>query len=154
MAWVAVGTMAGTTLLSLNQENQKAKQMKRHNEGQAEITRYSPWTGKSGEIQSYTYDPVSAGMGGALQGMGMAQTFGKMGGAAKPTGAPGVTPAGDLGAGTMNAELGQMGQDATNKYAHLMPGQGAPGQTPSLYSSMKQNNPFASNSFSLKPKYL
>ena len=153
MSWVAVGTMVGTGLLSLNQENQKAKQMKKYNEGQAEITRYSPWTGRAGEIKPYTYDPLSATAGGALQGLGMSQSFGKLGGGSQPTASIGAASEGVLGGTQMASELGQMGQSTMNKYSHLIP-QGQQGATPSLYSSMKQSNPFAQNSFQLRPKYL
>lgn len=148
--------MAGSALLSMHQENQKAKQMKKYNEAQAEMTRYSPWTGRAGQIQQYTYDPLSAAAGGALQGLGMYQDFSKLN-MNKPQ-AGGLTTSGvdqsinTLGSADMANSFGQMGQGVQNQYGHLL--NKTQSSTPSLYSSLRNNNPFGANSFSMKPRYL
>lgn len=54
--------------------DRKRKQQERFNQGQAETTRYSPWTGMTGQLdQSYVPGSLEAMAGGAIQGAGMAQ---------------------------------------------------------------------------------
>lgn len=81
--------MGGSGLLQARQADQRRKQQQRFNQGQAEVTRYSPWTGMQGQMDnSFVPDALTAGASGAIQGLGMAQGLqGMMGGqaAAQPT---------------------------------------------------------------------
>jgi len=72
---------------SMKSAERKADQQKANNLAQAEMTRYSPWTGMTGKLDtSYTPGAFEAGLSGGLQGLGMAQGFGMggMGGGGSP----------------------------------------------------------------------
>lgn len=61
----------------MNRQNRQANDQRRYNLAQAEITRYSPWTGQTGQLDTRdTSSPLEAGVGGAIQGLGINQTLG------------------------------------------------------------------------------
>jgi len=62
MSWVMVA-VGGGALAGGIQANEQKKDVRRQNRAQAEITRYSPWTGMQGKMQA---EPSV--MGGTLQG--------------------------------------------------------------------------------------
>lgn len=63
-----------TSLLGMRNANRRREQQEQYNKGQAEVTRYSPWTGVSGKMDtSYTPDALEAGISGGMQGLGMMQ---------------------------------------------------------------------------------
>lgn len=68
---------AATAALGAQRAQRQADQKERFNKAQAEITKYSPWTGMRGQLDS-SYSPSSfeGGLAGGLQGLGMAQGFG------------------------------------------------------------------------------
>lgn len=95
--------MGASAMLSARQAEQKKKQQQDNNRLQAELTRYSPWTGMQGQIDSsYIPDALTAGAGGALQGAAIGQGFG-MGGMTQP--------------GQMPMQVSQGGQVAQQGYA-------------------------------------
>lgn len=58
-------------------QNRQADDQRRYNLAQAEVTRYSPWTGRSGQLDVRdTGSPLEAGVGGAIQGIGLTQSLG------------------------------------------------------------------------------
>lgn len=76
---------AGISAIS---EMGRQKDLERHNKGQAEMTKYSPWTGVSGQIQQdqgpgVLGAAVGGGMSGAMMGMNAQSMFNQ---------APGMTP--------------------------------------------------------------
>lgn len=74
---VSLAVMAGMAGINAMNANQQQADTKRFNQGQAEMTKYSPWTGRAGEIQRHQGpSPLMAGVGGAAQGAGLAQQFG------------------------------------------------------------------------------
>ena len=150
MSWIAVGVMAATTAMSVHRENEQAKQAKKFNQGQAEITKYSPWTGMRGEVKPYSYDPVGAGMQGAVSGLQLGNnvsgTFNK--------GATGASPAAPsaggspLGGSDYAAKLGQQSNTFASQYPSQpnMTAQGSPTSPTffdgvSRYDAMKNQNP-------------
>ena len=78
--------MIGSALLQARQAEQRRNQQEKYNKGQAEVTRYSPWTGMQGQMDnSFIPDALSAAAGGAIQGASVAQGLqGAFGGAAAP----------------------------------------------------------------------
>ena len=62
--WIPLA-MAGASLL---QEKNNADATERFNKGQAEITRYSPWTGMKGQMKQNSPNYLGAGLKGGLQG--------------------------------------------------------------------------------------
>lgn len=82
------------------------------NKANAEITRYSPWTGMQGQIQAKGPSMMEGAFAGGLQGLGMAQGMG-FGGGAPSAGAPagGMMAGGGspLGGQDMSAQLGMQG---------------------------------------------
>lgn len=75
--------MGGTAALQARQAQARRKQQERFNKGQAEVTRYSPWTDMRSQMDNaFVPDALSAAAGGAIQGAGVAQGLqGLMGGA-------------------------------------------------------------------------
>lgn len=87
--WQMLIPMAAGALMSAKSAERKADQQRKYNLGQAEITRYSPWTGMTGKLDnSYVPSQFEAALGGAVQGAQMGQSlqgaFG--GGGSAPTG--------------------------------------------------------------------
>ena len=77
MWWIPLAMDAA----SMINEKQKENQLDRYNQGQAEVTRYSPWTGIKGQIQPNQGPGMfGAGIGGAVGGLGLMQAFGGGGG--------------------------------------------------------------------------
>jgi hypothetical protein len=99
--WQLIPIGVGAVMGARNAQKQ-ADETKRQNLAQAEITRYSPWTGMHGQIQANTADPLNGAFQGAMgglalgQGMSQAGMFGGGAGAASPAmaGQPG-NPADD-----------------------------------------------------------
>ena len=68
-AAMAVGSMIG--------EKERSDNLEAHNKGQAETTRYSPWTGMKGQIKQDTGPGLfGAGVSGAASGLAISQQFG------------------------------------------------------------------------------
>ena len=68
---------AATTALGLMKQNRQANDQRKYNLAQAEVTRYSPWTGQTGQLDTRdTGSPLEAGVGGAIQGIGLTQSLG------------------------------------------------------------------------------
>jgi hypothetical protein len=80
--WGQLALMAGGAALGLMREKQKANAMRKFNEGQAETTKWSPWTGMKGDIKPVFEDSMGAGLAGGLTGAQLGQG---LGGDAKPT---------------------------------------------------------------------
>jgi hypothetical protein len=81
--------MGAGALLQSRANERRRDQQERFNKGQAETTRYSPWTGMQGQLdQSYVPGTLESLAGGAIQGASMAQglqgMMGGMGGAPTP----------------------------------------------------------------------
>jgi hypothetical protein len=106
--WQAIPMIIGAAMSARAAENKKSQQ-ERYNKAQAETTRYSPWTKMMGQLDnSYTPGAMEAGFGGAVQGLGMAQSMGSAFGGSSSA-APQASPQGAsyLGGNQMAAQLGQ-----------------------------------------------
>lgn len=138
------GVSAGVGAL---QGQQKEKQQKQFNDSQAEITRYSPWTGMRGQVTPTTDNALGGAMQGGLGGALFGQRIASMQGAAKPevtTGGNGYTSAYDLPQGTdngMNAHLssGQFGGGAMDSGAASQQ-MGHEPSSMNLYSGMRNRS--------------
>lgn len=75
--WPMLAAAGGMAALGMIREREKAKAQRKYNEGQAEISRYSPWTGMQGQITPVFDDSLGAGLQGGLSGAMMAQNFSK-----------------------------------------------------------------------------
>lgn len=65
-----------TTAMGLSRQNRQANDQRKYNLAQAEVTRYSPWTGQTGQLDTRdTGSPLEAGVGGAIQGLGLNQSL-------------------------------------------------------------------------------
>ena len=74
--WPAL-LMGASAIMGMNRANRQADQQRRNNLAQAEITRYSPWTGMRGQIDnSYTPSGLEGAISGGIQGASMAQGLG------------------------------------------------------------------------------
>lgn len=74
-----------SALMSYQNAQNKNDQMRKQNMAQTEQTRYSPWSGMAaGQINNQYADPLTAAIGGGLQGAAAGQTLGGLGGAATP----------------------------------------------------------------------
>lgn len=72
--WWTIAAMGANALMQANKAKRDQETMKQHNLAQAEMTRYSPWTGQSGKITPYTGPSAFEGaVGGAFQGAAMGQ---------------------------------------------------------------------------------
>lgn len=70
MWWIP---LASAALQAIN-NNQKRKDTEAYNLGQAEVTRYSPWTGVHGQSKQQEAPSTAASLaGGYIQGMGIQQ---------------------------------------------------------------------------------
>jgi hypothetical protein len=70
--------MAANALLSARSAERQQAQQKANNMAQAEMTRYSPWTHQTGQLDmSYIPSSGAAAFGGAVQGLGMGQAIDK-----------------------------------------------------------------------------
>lgn len=93
MAWIVVGTIAASTLINAEKAKRMKEQQQENNRKQAEISRYSPWTNMHGQLDnSYVPTMMEAGLEGAVQGVGMAQSLNK---AFKPAAPQGNQMTGD-----------------------------------------------------------
>jgi hypothetical protein len=77
MSWMAAVPIVTAGLGYLDGER-KREETKRQNMAQAEISRYSPWTGQMGQITPNHYNGMSSAIQGGLSGFGAVQ--GMMGG--------------------------------------------------------------------------
>lgn len=112
-----------STAVGAVQGKQKRDAQRKYNLGQAEMTRYSPWTGKSGTISPETASPLSGAMQGAMGGINLAQNlmgkgsswFGGGGGGGQPS--PGLTSQ-DIQAATQQATptSGTFGSNVQDMY--------------------------------------
>lgn len=73
--------LAGAAIGAIQGSNQRKAQQD-YNKSQAEIHRYSPWTGMQGKTQAVTASGFGGALQGGLTGAGMAQSFGGFGGGA------------------------------------------------------------------------
>jgi hypothetical protein len=81
--WMAPLAMGA---LGAYQGHQEQQEHKRHNKAQAEMTKYSPWTGMSGQVNPYTGKGALGGaIGGAASGAALSQAY-------MNSGNPAVTP--------------------------------------------------------------
>jgi hypothetical protein len=141
MSWVTVGVAGGGAALGLLQGKRKREQDLAYNAGQAEMTKYAPWTGNSGVIKDVA-DPLNSaiqgGTSGALFGMSMG------GPSAAAPAAGGSSP---LGGDAMAKELGAFstGEGMQAAQNALKP--------PSMFNQMPtgQQSMLAGNSY--QPKY-
>lgn len=70
--FIIPAAMAGVGYL---EGKRKQDQQERWNRAQAEVTRYSPWTGIKGDLSPVTASPLGGAMQGGLTGAMMYQTF-------------------------------------------------------------------------------
>lgn len=93
MSWVTVGVAGAGMALGALENNEEQKQHSRMQRAQAEMTRYSPWTGMQGQIltppKSIFGSMLQGGATGAMIGQGLAKGGGASagmgsGGGAKP----------------------------------------------------------------------
>lgn len=147
MSWIAVGVMAGTAALGYTQQRQQQKAINEHNKGQAEMTRYSPWTGVRGETQANTADPLVGALQGGLSGYALGSNISnKLGSKVTPDSVDtssvsrGSQPMGDVSFNDrpMNDSVGS----SYNKGAD-------PLAQPSFYNSMKKQNPYRRDPYSV-----
>lgn len=82
---ISLMLMGGGGILGYDQAAKQKQQQMIDNAAQAELTRYSPWTGMKGQINTKYADPFAAALGGGMQGLGVAQGLGTLG---KKTPAP------------------------------------------------------------------
>jgi len=70
--------MIASALMSANKAQKQAENHKQNNLLQAELTKYSPWTGMRGQIDT-TYQPnmLEAAFQGGVQGAAMGQSLGQ-----------------------------------------------------------------------------
>lgn len=148
--WIPLMAAAAGAYASNRRASAEAKQNKRFNEGQAEVTRYSPWTGMQGEIKPYTYDAIGSTLQGGLSGFAMGSNITNNmnragdgatagGDAAGVGGTAGSSP---LGGNEMSNKLGEQ----SNSFAASMPqyssdssvAAGPFQKTPSLWDQMKK----------------
>jgi hypothetical protein len=71
--WMLPAAMAGINAIKGSQQRAAARD---YNRGQAEVTRYSPWTGMTGQTKQVTGGLLTDAAGGAMQGAMMGQAFG------------------------------------------------------------------------------
>jgi hypothetical protein len=76
--WPALAMMGASAALSMYREKKKADAMNKWNQGQAEVTKWSPWTGMKGDVRPNFEDPMGAGLQGGISGLGL---YGSMKGA-------------------------------------------------------------------------
>jgi hypothetical protein len=76
--WMLPAAMAGINAIKGSQQRDAARDYNKH---QAEVTRYSPWTGMTGQTKQVTGGLLTDAAGGAMQGAMMGQAFGVGGGA-------------------------------------------------------------------------
>ena len=77
MWWIPIAMAAG----SMINEKEREDNLEAYNEGQAEMTKYSPWTGVRGQIKQDTGPGIfGAGISGAVSGLGVSQQLQGMGG--------------------------------------------------------------------------
>ena len=129
MMWAIPVAMAA---MSAIQAKNKADQQERYNRGQAEMTKYSPWTGVAGKLD-YSYNPsmLEGGVSGGIQGMGVAQGMQGL----FSSGSTATTGAGSpysLGADQFSNSLASQGRNFE--------------QQMSPYMNMKQSNPYSQGS--------
>lgn len=72
----------GMAALGALQSEQKRKDTAEWNKKQAELHKYSPWTGMKGEIRENNQDAMGGALQGGVAGLGMAQGMGGWGGLA------------------------------------------------------------------------
>lgn len=74
MWWALPIAMSAANIFA---EKERQDNLQRYNEGQAEVTRYSPWTGMRGQIQRDTGPGIfGAGVSGGVSGLALSQQFG------------------------------------------------------------------------------
>ena len=71
--WMLPAAMAGINAIKGSQQRDAARDYNKH---QAEVTRYSPWTGMTGQTKQVTGGLLTDAAGGAMQGAMMGQAFG------------------------------------------------------------------------------
>lgn len=115
--------MAGLGAL---QGHAKQQQQEKWNRGQADVTRYSPWTGIKGDLKPVTDSALGGAMQGGLTGAMMSQSMGAD--KATPTDVNNVasSAAGKsyLGGDQMAQQLGAQGQTAVAGMTPAGPGLG------------------------------
>lgn len=79
MSWMLVAAGAGATAGAVS-GYEKKKDQKRQQKAQAEMTRYSPWTGMQGQIVPAAPSMFTSMLGGASGVMGLAKGLGAGGG--------------------------------------------------------------------------
>lgn len=106
--WAALAT--GALVGSMNAEK-KAEQQRKHNLMQAELTRYSPWTGMRGQISPVDADPMEGALTGGFSGLAMSQALGQKGMFAEKASTPiadsvgQAAPTAGYGASTMEGKI-------------------------------------------------
>jgi len=144
MLWALPLGMAA--LGAVQQENQR-KRDQAYNAGQAEVTRYSPWTNIHGEIHPSSASALNGAIQGGVSGALLAQQFG--GGSAKPSVTPEVADSsagGPLGSGKMSNEMQAMSNNVS--------GVGAPLKASEMTGSGSLQQPMlGSSTFGAQPSY-
>lgn len=107
--WIPLAMMAGSAIMGANKANREMEMQKAQNLAAAEQTRYSPWTGQSGQLNfSRSTSGLEGAVGGGLQGLAMGQSLqGAFDGPMKdaPVEAPAAQPS-YLGGNAMAQQLG------------------------------------------------
>lgn len=133
MPWLLLGTAALGAV-------QAAEQRKRDNEwnrAQAEVSRYSPWTGISGNLKQSNASVLGGALRGGLTGAMMGQAFGGGGGGAEAVSNGDVAAKageGALGSGEMSSAFSKMGESANGIGQNMPTTQVASFQQPQLGS--------------------
>lgn len=74
--WMTLLPTIASGLLGANQAARQQQQQKAGNLAQAELTRYSPWTGMQGQLDmSAKPSALEGGFSGAIKGLGMGQAL-------------------------------------------------------------------------------
>lgn len=114
--WGTIALMGAQALLGANQAKRQQEATKQQNLAEAEKTRYSPWTGQHGNIQTYKGpDAMSGAIGGAIGGLASAQGLGLFGDKSAAT-ADALKPALGDGLGKMAAANPTMGNGMKNVF--------------------------------------
>ena len=123
MSWITVGVMAASAVSSMMSNQRKAEKQRQNNLAQAEITKYSPWTGMKGQLDnSYTPGSLESGISGGIQGAAIGQGLKNSGLGLSQTSTPssGGSAGGGGYLGFDSSGLGSGSSAIENQYANSL----------------------------------
>lgn len=129
---MAIPAIAGA-VLGYDQQRRQAKATEKFNKGQAEVTRYSPWTGVKGQIQQNNADPISGALQGGLSGAMFGQQLSGMNAANNANAVK-----------TAQAEVDAAGEAGSSFTAPVAMNTTQMNKPPTMFDSMRKSNPYRS----------